>query len=365
VEAINLSKYNILSLEPHPLADIYPDMTPDEFDGLVRDIAEHGLQQAIVTLDGKILDGRHRYRAVQQLREGGTVIELRCVTYDGADPVGFVHSVNFHRRHLSVTQKACIGVEYKRRFQEEIKPGRPSGDNSANICGINSPEREARNKAAQLVGVSHTTIDKAARVQEEAPAMFDAMKDGGISVWEAERELNSVAEGNEPSARLAPLMTSNSFEWYTPAAIIERVRSVLGAVELDPCTHPDANAVVQAQEFYTRDDDGLSKPWHGAVFMNPPYGDAISKWVEKLAVEFAAGRVTKAVALIPARTDTAWFRLLREYPRCFLYGRIQFGGPDAKGNSATFPSVVVALGCDASALRQAFKGLGDTYQLVS
>ena len=64
----------------------------------------------------------------------GVHVEPRFEEWDGhGDLVDYIHSLNFHRRHLSVTQKACIGVGYKRELQETVKPGRPeinSGNNS-------------------------------------------------------------------------------------------------------------------------------------------------------------------------------------------------------------------------------------------
>ena len=157
------------------------------------------------------------------------------------------------------------------------------------------------------------------------------------------------------------MMSSNTDEWYTPPAIMEAIRAVLGRIDLDPCTNAIANETVKAAEIFTLEDDGLSQEWRGAVYMNPPYGDTIGQWVEKLCVEHAAGRVTQAVALLPARTDTRWFRLIRDFPRCFIYGRLKFGSAES---GAPFPSVVVSLGCDTEVLADVFSAIGDTYARV-
>jgi len=80
------------------------------------------------------------------------------------------------------------------------------------------------------------------------------------------------------------------------------------------------------------------------VFMNPPYGREISKWVRKAYEESLKGVVV--VCLVPARTDTRWW-----WDYCmkgeirFIKGGLKFRGRNKEGlivnNSATFPSAVV------------------------
>jgi hypothetical protein len=42
----------------------------------------------------------------------------------------------------------------------------------------------------------------------------------------------------------------------------------------------------------------------GASVAQPPYGREVGAWIGKLVDEYNAGRVTEALALIPARVDT-------------------------------------------------------------
>ena len=156
----------------------------------------------------------------------------------------------------------------------------------------------------------------------------------------------------------APLFTSTTPEWSSPADIVNRAVNVLGGIDLDPCSNNHGSPNVPAAHYYTQDDDGLSQRWLGRVYMNPPYGRAIGSWVEKLDGHHRMGDVPEAIALVPARTDTAWFRVLREYPVCFLAGRLRFSG---SSTGAPFPSGVFYLGLRLAAFAQQFTDIGDVY----
>jgi hypothetical protein len=98
-------------------------------------------------------------------------------------------------------------------------------------------------------------------------------------------------------------------ERYTSKEWIDRVREVLGAIALDPASCAAANMVVRARAFYTIYTDGLSHPWHGTVYLNPPSTmPEVARFVGKLLAELAAGHVTAAVALVSNATEEAWFQ---------------------------------------------------------
>lgn len=160
------------------------------------------------------------------------------------------------------------------------------------------------------------------------------------------------------------LYSSDTNEWYTPRHLLQRVIETMGGIDLDPCSNP-GNPNVPAKEYYTPDIDGLSQVWRGRVFVNPPYGREIEDWVKKTVDEFRIGSCTEAVLLVPSRTDTGWFRMLVEYPRCFIWGRIKFIDENgAEGSPAPFPSMAVYLGGNTLKFYNAFKDVGDVYSVV-
>jgi hypothetical protein len=86
----------------HPVADTFPLMEGEEFDALVADVKQHGLNEPIVLYENKVLDGRNRHRAC---RIAGVDQHYRQFSGTYAEAVAFVFSANIHRRHLTPGQK--------------------------------------------------------------------------------------------------------------------------------------------------------------------------------------------------------------------------------------------------------------------
>lgn len=122
--------------------------------------------------------------------------------------------------------------------------------------------------------------------------------------------------------------------WATPDDVFKALDAEFNFT-LDPCASI-GNA--KCPRFFTKDIDGLSQDWGvNTVFMNPPDGRVISKWIKK-AYESTRGGAT-VVCLIPARTDTQWWHeyVMKGEIR-LIKGRLKFNGHI---NSAPFPSAVV------------------------
>ena len=141
--------------------------------------------------------------------------------------------------------------------------------------------------------------------------------------------------------------SSASNEWETPQALYNWLNDWFNFT-LDPCCTKKS---AKCAKYYTIKEDGLSKSWAGErVFVNPPYGNDIGKWVSKAYMECLLNDAM-VVCLIPARTDTRWFYeyCTRASKIVFLVGRVKFErGGKALGVSAPFPSCIVIFDKDCT-----------------
>lgn len=126
--------------------------------------------------------------------------------------------------------------------------------------------------------------------------------------------------------------------WLTPRHILD----ALGPFDLDPCAAPVEANWKTARVHYRLPDDGLTKPWLGRVWCNPPYSN-VWRWLDKLAFHGSG------TALVFARTETAGFQAHvwgKAASILFLSGRLTFhhsDGSKAAANSGA-PSCLVAYG---------------------
>jgi DNA N-6-adenine-methyltransferase (Dam) len=124
-------------------------------------------------------------------------------------------------------------------------------------------------------------------------------------------------------------------DWYTPREIFDALGLVF---DLDPCS-PGADHWVPARHVFTKRDDGLSKPWCGLVFMNPPFGSRNGHvpWLRKF-LDHGNG-----VAIVRAYTSSAWFHRWAVFAETMLFprGKTKFIRPDGSVGRAPGHGVVL------------------------
>ena len=188
-------------MEFHPIANIFPMMGDEELGELADDIVENLLHQPIVIYEGKILDGRNRYRAwcdscgADELpREYFEDIKIypsgepAVTDYEGDDPLSYVLSLNLHRRHLTASQRAALAAE----IANMAHGGDRKSDQSTKTDFDVTTEQ-----AAEMLNVGRSGVFEAKKIQRESPEHFDKVKSGELSLQQAKREVTIEAHGVE------------------------------------------------------------------------------------------------------------------------------------------------------------------------
>ena len=125
--------------------------------------------------------------------------------------------------------------------------------------------------------------------------------------------------------------------WSTPDNFFDEINREFD-FDVDVCAE-EWNA--KCPNYYSPDDDGLSKQWTGTCWMNPPYGRGIERWIRQA---YTAAHLNGAtvVCLVPARTDAAWWHdyAIKGEIR-FVRGRIHFTDPNGKTGRPKFGCAVV------------------------
>jgi hypothetical protein len=170
-------------VEYHEVCSIFPPMTPEEYQALVQDIKANGLIESIKTWRGKVIDGRSRLQACQELG-----IKPRFQEWDGKGSLlQYVIGLNVHRRHLTAGQKAALAVNLLPLLEDEAKNRERLGREK-----FPHPEElaRARDKAAELVGVNPHYVSDFKRIKEDSPYVAEQITRGELTISEAKEDFD-------------------------------------------------------------------------------------------------------------------------------------------------------------------------------
>lgn len=175
-----------ISFNIHPLANLLPEMTEQEYADLKTSIAKDGLLQPLVIADGMVLDGRHRQRACLELG-----LSLRTTTLpDNIDPADYVVAANLARRHLTTAQRAASAAEicdYRLKQKQQTGP----------VANLPQAQERTREQVASEFKVSGRSVQDAMTVKREDPEAFKEIKKGKLSVNAAVKRLPKRKPSNQ------------------------------------------------------------------------------------------------------------------------------------------------------------------------
>ena len=369
----------------------------DELRGLEADIVARGCLDAIKTWNGLIVDGHNRFEICERLGKPYRVEALSFGTRDEAKAWMIAHQLG--RRNLPENVIAYYRGQYKALLQDIAKaslisrgrasalfmpmaekvqdnghsvrnpvPFSPSlSDIEPRMATRHAGYARAVDEVAKATGVAPVAIASISGLTQKATQQLaESLDSPNERVREQAR--NAVTEmvaGEEPAQamkRAHAMYNTGENEWYTPSNLIECARSFLGTIDLDPASSALANETVRATTWYGVERDGLAQPWHGRVWMNPPYARGlIERFVERLMESHLAGDVPEALILVNNATDTRWFHHLQSAPHrhtLALSYRVKFVSPEGRDPNAMQGQVVVYLGSRRAEFALAFASHG-------
>jgi hypothetical protein len=171
----------------HPAASVFPLLEGDRFKSLVDSIAEHGVQNPVVSHKGEVLDGRNRLRAVMQLRDEGHAVELPFVEWDskcGLSATEWVAAQNLDRRHLSDDAYTTAVAALNRIIRKESKERQANGQAK--------PGQQSKNPAGRRgkkTGSDQTvrTSSRDHKAEDERSTAGQVAKKAGVSLRKAKQ----------------------------------------------------------------------------------------------------------------------------------------------------------------------------------
>lgn len=170
--------------EIHPAATVFPMMTEAEYQGLKQDIAENGQREDITMWCGKIIDGRNRLRACEELGRTPHIADLD----EDTDPWKYVISHNLHRRHLTTSQRSDVAAKMATLRHGDNQHTREDGHKYLSSI----------DEAASQLNVSPMSVKNAKTViANGSAAVNEALEQGNLPVTLAAKFVKAVPDKRE------------------------------------------------------------------------------------------------------------------------------------------------------------------------
>jgi hypothetical protein len=221
-----------------------------------------------------------------EARSAGEVLEAR----DAARAALALAKVT---RAANETQADCLRIINRAqsrlatevdRAQERGEVARASGDRASISRSSGNGDLASQPASIEDIGVSTQRLSEWREVCDAGEEVVEAAIEGALGEGRAptQADIRRAVRGTQG--------TGNN-GWYTPAEYVDLARSVLGQIDVDPASNALAQKTIRAATFYTKDDDGLTKPWKGKVWLNPPYAQPlIAAFADKMIAEIENGK---------------------------------------------------------------------------
>jgi len=354
---------------------LIPPLHATELEQLEANIIADGCRDPITLWGTTIVDGHNRFDICTRRN---IRFETRPVELENENEAkNWIILNQLGRRNLSPDAASQLRGRLNLSRRKEVTNPEGLGGKSRKIDEAQSELHQTEDTASQVAretGVSRATVirdtafvratDKLGISSDVIAGKVDAPRAAIIEVAKALPPNPTPAEVDEAKAKI-PHVANNSGdnEWYTPPEFIDAARATLGGIDLDPASSALANQAVGARRFFAKDDDGLSLPWRGRVWLNPPYSNPLcAQFCERVTTAFEKKEIKAAIVLVNNATETRWFQRMLEAASavCFPLGRIQYLKPDGARNSPLQGQAFLYFGDD----KETFKGQFKTFGIV-
>jgi hypothetical protein len=187
---------------------------------LREDLKNNGLKIPIVLYENKVLDGWHRHNICKEFN-----IAMRFENYTGDCPQLHSFSLNVARRHLQPPQLAALAVELLPSFEKDakirqlatlkqfanktsvrgVKNGTTDGIVAADEKTKTGSQGKSRSLLSKQLGVSTGYIERAKKIKQEAPDLFEELKNGTKTFQDVKREIYQTTEAKLKDTSSVPL----------------------------------------------------------------------------------------------------------------------------------------------------------------
>ena len=237
----------------HELSSYLPLLEDEEFDALVEDIREFGQIEPIVLYEGKILDGRNRYRACKKLGIEVKATEWKPSEATGITPLQYVISTNIMRRHLNTAQRSEIGLllleeeeKLAKQRQSEIAKLKAEAMTEKGKKGLQKGQLENKNLDDQIksiskgpsseivspkVRVSSLSLSQAKKVKEiaerepEIAKEWEKAKKGEQGIYKVYQKAKAVEEAETlPTKERNKILQQIKEESMSPKQLREEIK---------------------------------------------------------------------------------------------------------------------------------------------
>jgi ParB family chromosome partitioning protein len=277
-----------------------------------------------------------------------------------------------HLGNASINHATVIKLRAERKLADAVDDGQATGEIATTHDGGRPPKMPPDNGGIPLPNMPEpppppatlADIGVDSRRLAEARLIRDRYTDEQLTEFGQQ-----ASDADEQLVRrdlIAPkpyrhLDRTDGYEPYgTPPECLEAARAVLGTIDLDPASSAIAQQRVQATRYYTEQDDGLAHEWHGTVWLNPPYGAPMARFLAKLRHHHEAGDVPAGIILVSLHAISAgWTAPLFDADLlCITDHRLEFIRDDGKPAATPYGSVFGYFGPEPGRFAHHFRQFG-------